>query len=63
MGNITFEQLPQAVSTLIERVEQLAGKVDEVLGKAQEKTRASAACFPLKKSPPCSANRLPPSMP
>ena len=34
MGNITFEQLPQAVSTLIERVEQLAGKVDEVLGKA-----------------------------
>lgn len=34
MGNITFEQLPQAVSTLIERVEQLAGKVDEVLCKA-----------------------------
>ena len=32
MGNITFEQLPQAVSTLIERVEQLARKVDEVLG-------------------------------
>ena len=37
MGNITFEQLPQAVSTLIERVEQLAGKVDEVLGKAAGK--------------------------
>ena len=37
MDNITFEQLPQAVSTLIERVEQLAGKVDEVLGKAAGK--------------------------
>ena len=37
MGNITFEQLPQAVSTLIERVEQLAGKVDEVLCKAAGK--------------------------
>ena len=37
MGNITFEQLPQAVSTLIERVEQLAGKVDEVLGKTTGK--------------------------
>lgn len=31
MERITFDQLPQAVYTLIERVEQLAGKVDEVL--------------------------------
>ena len=37
MERITFEQLPQAVSTLIERVEQLAGKVDEVLCKAAGK--------------------------
>lgn len=34
MGNITFEQLPQAVSALTERVEQLAKKLDEVLGRA-----------------------------
>lgn len=33
MDNITFEQLPQAVSLLIERVGQLANKVDEALGK------------------------------
>ena len=37
MGNITFEQLPQAVSILIERVEQLAEKVDEILCKAAGK--------------------------
>lgn len=32
--NITFEQLPQAVSLLIEKVERLAGKVEEMLGRA-----------------------------
>lgn len=32
MDNITFEQLPQAVSLLIERVGQLADKVEEALG-------------------------------
>ena len=33
MDKITFEQLPQAVSLLIEKVGQLADKVDKVLGK------------------------------
>lgn len=32
--NITFEQLPQAISILIEKVERLAGKVEEMLGRA-----------------------------
>lgn len=32
MDKITFEQLPQAVSVLIERVGQLADKVERVLG-------------------------------
>lgn len=36
MDNITFEQLPQAVSLLIERVGQLADKVDEALGKSPQ---------------------------
>ena len=31
MDNITFEQLPQAVSMLIEKVGQLADKVEKVL--------------------------------
>lgn len=40
MDKITFEQLPQAVSLLIEKVGQLADKVDEALGKVtQEKGR------------------------
>lgn len=47
MGNITFEQLPQAVSTLIERVEQLAGKVDEVLGKAAGKDTGKRSLLSL----------------
>lgn len=33
MDKITFEQLPQAVSLLLEKVGQLADKVDKVLGK------------------------------
>ena len=33
MDNITFEQLPQAVSLLNERVGQLTSKVEEALGK------------------------------
>ena len=33
MGNITFEQLPQAVSILIEKVGQLTDKVEMALGK------------------------------
>ena len=36
MDKITFEQLPQAVSLLIEKVGQLADKVDEALGKATQ---------------------------
>lgn len=36
MDKITFEQLPQAVSLLIEKVGQLADKVDETLGKATQ---------------------------
>lgn len=40
MDKITFEQLPQAVSLLIEKVGQLEDKVDEALGKAtQQKGR------------------------
>ena len=34
MNNITFEQLPQAVSMLIEKVGMLADKVEKVLGKS-----------------------------
>lgn len=48
MGNITFEQLPQAVSTLIERVEQLAGKVDEVLCKAAGKETSKRSLLSLE---------------
>ena len=33
MGNITFEQLPQAVSILIEKVGLLTDKVEMALGK------------------------------
>ena len=32
MNNITFEQLPQAVSMLIEKVGLLTDKVEKVLG-------------------------------
>lgn len=35
MENITFEQLPQAVSLLIEKVGQLADKLDAALDKSQ----------------------------
>ena len=48
MGNITFEQLPQAVSTLIERVEQLVGKVDEVLCKAAGKDTGKRSLLSLE---------------
>lgn len=37
MDNITFEQLPQAVSMLIEKVGQLADKVERVLGNTGQK--------------------------
>lgn len=36
MDRITFEQLPQAVSLLIEQVGRLTDKVDSVLGKPQQ---------------------------
>ena len=36
MNNITFEQLPQAVSMLIEKVGLLADKVEKVLGKTPQ---------------------------
>lgn len=36
MDNITFEQLPQAVSMLIEKVGQLADKVEEALGRTPQ---------------------------
>ena len=36
MDKITFEQLPQAGSLLIEKVGQRADKVDEALGKATQ---------------------------
>ena len=40
MDKITFEQLPQAVSLLIEKVGQLADKVDKALGNdGQQKDR------------------------
>lgn len=37
MENITFEQLPQAVSMLIEKVGLLTDRVEEVLGKAPQR--------------------------
>ena len=37
MNNITFEQLPQAVSMLIEKVGLLMDRVEEVLGKAPQR--------------------------
>ena len=33
MDNITFEQLPQAVSLLIEKVGQLSSRIEDVLKK------------------------------
>ena len=36
MNNITFEQLPQAVSMLIEKVGLLADKVEKALGKTPQ---------------------------
>src|SRR5574344_2070735 len=36
MGNITFEQLPQAVSILIEKVGLLTDKVEMALGKTPQ---------------------------
>lgn len=39
MDNITFEQLPQAVSLLIKKVGQLTEKVEEALGTTQPKGR------------------------
>ena len=36
MNNITFEQLPQAVSMLIEKVGLLTDKVEKVLGMAPQ---------------------------
>ena len=39
MDKITFEQLPQAVSLLIEKVGQLSDKVDRVLEKDGQHTR------------------------
>ena len=61
MDKITFEQLPQAVSLLIEKVGQLADKVDEALGKATQ--QKGNACLPWMMSPPCSASPLPPFTP
>ena len=37
MEKITFEQLPQAVALLIERVGQLAEKMEQALGSATQK--------------------------
>lgn len=37
MNNITFDQLPQAVSMLIEKVGLLMDRVEEVLGKAPQR--------------------------
>lgn len=37
MEKITFEQLPQAIALLIERVGQLAEKVEQALGSATQK--------------------------
>ena len=60
MNNITFEQLPQAVSMLIEKVGLLTDKVEKV----HRSSMASVApCLPLMKSRHFSANRHPPSMP
>ena len=36
MNNITFEQLPQAISMLIEKVGLLTDKVEKVLGMTQQ---------------------------
>ena len=61
MDKITFEQLPQAVSLLIEKVGQLADKVDEALGKATQ--QKGKRLLPWMMSPPCSASPLPPFTP
>ena len=45
MDKITFEQLPQAVSLLIEKVGQLADKVDEALSKSHAAERQTPACL------------------
>lgn len=63
MNNITFEQLPQAVSMLIEKVGLLTDKVEKVLGMTPQRMASVAPCSPLMKSRHFSANRHPPSMP
>lgn len=47
MNNITFEQLPQAVSMLIEKVGLLADKVEKVLGKTPQQTGESRTLLSL----------------
>ena len=46
MDNITFEQLPQAVSMLIEKVGQLADKVEKVLGNTGQRQERRTSAFP-----------------
>lgn len=62
MGNITFEQLPQAVSILIEKVGQLTDKVEMALGKHRSSMTRNIICYPLKRSQPCLASPHPPFM-
>lgn len=42
MDNITFEQLPQAVSLLIEKVGQLSSRIEDVLKKDDTTTNRTS---------------------
>ena len=56
MDKITFEQLPQAVSLLIEKVGQLADKVTRRWAKPRN--RKADGCLPWMMSPLCLAIRF-----
>ena len=61
MDNITFEQLPQAVSMLIEKVGQLADKVEKVLGNTGQ--RQERRLLTLDDVATCLTNPVPPFTP
>lgn len=63
MDNITFEQLPQAVSLLIEKVGQLSSRIEDVLKRRHHNKPNIADRLTWTKWLPCLTNRLTPSMP
>lgn len=63
MDNITFEQLPQAVSLLIEKVGQLSSRIEDVLKRRHHNKPNIVNRLIWMKWLPCLTSRFPPSMP